>query len=306
MSDTKIINLLYSKDCYCFEPFVNNFQYILQQNGYTVSIITLYDPLLDDTNVLWIVWPGNMTLLPKRCIIYNMDLIATFIKSYLSNLIKHSQTTNNTCILGVYDFTFGENIVKLQDLCDSLELHITVQPLPFGYSSYYATLGDKSLCKDIDVLFYGNLSYKRIDVTDYMKEFCLNKGYEFICRWNDLFDEHQKANVISRSKIVISIKSDEFYETIGWECNDLPRISQALSTGEFVITEYRGDKIVESLLSNYVPHFSTINELCDMIEYYLEHPKEREYLLALSTYNYKKDFNLETLLCNIVRQHTTF
>jgi spore maturation protein CgeB len=102
---------------------------------------------------------------------------------------------------------------------------------------------------------------------------------------------------IACAKIVISIASDD---TKLFHGNDLARSAQVISSGGFIITEYIGDSTVETVMSEYVPHYNTVDELISKVDYYLCNPDEREKMIALVKERFPKDFNLETSLLEMI------
>ena len=110
----------------------------------------------------------------------------------------------------------------------------------------------------------------------------------------------EKLATICRAKIILSMASAD---TKLFHGNDMARLSQPLSTGEFVISEYVGDEKTEGTLSKYVPFYSTIEEMVEKLDFYLTHPEERQKSLDLIKENFHKDFNLEESLLELVRPY---
>src|SRR5690606_24159943 len=117
--------------------------------------------------------------------------------------------------------------------------------------------------ENIDIAFYGNIAGRRIKYIEELKNFSEENNYKFSVFNYNLFDENEKIKIILSSKIIISIASAD---TLKMNCNDLARSSQVLSLGKFIITEKMGDVDVENKMSEYTPHFSTIDEMKEMIQ----------------------------------------
>ena len=115
-------------------------------------------------------------------------------------------------------------------------------------------------------------------------------------RYN-LFDEREKIITIASAKIIVSFASND---TKLFHGNDLARSAQVISSGGFVITEYIGDGTVETKMSEYVPHYNTVEELVDKVDYYLSNTDEREKMIALAKEKFPIDFNLEKSLIELV------
>jgi hypothetical protein len=287
-----MIYLLCHPGCRCFIPFLQNFEFILNKNGFESKFVLSYDPRQDDGKDLWIVIWNSIPILPRKCIIYNMDPMVPHIEEGLKSLIKRSQKSQ---ILKLVDYCYGLNPTKLQDI------KVPYSVLTYGWSPYHKILKDKivpnNIEKDIDILFYGNVSQRRIPMIMAISNLSNQKGYKFVVHNYTLFDEVEKIKTIARTKIVVSFASND---TKLFHGNDLARSSQVISSGGFIITEYIGDNTVESKMSEYVPHYNNVDELVSKVDYYLQNPKEREKLITLGLEKFPLQFNLEKDLIKLV------
>jgi hypothetical protein len=287
-----MIYLLCHPRCLCFIPFLQNFEYILNKNGIRSEFVLSYDPKKDSGKHLWIVIWNQLEVLPRKCIIYNMDPMVSHIESGLKSLIYRSPRSK---IIKLVDYCYGLNQTKLTDI------KIPYSVLTYGYSPYHKFLKSSILKsdvkQDIDILFYGNVSERRIPMIMELANLCKQKNYKFMVRNYNLFDESEKVITIARAKIVVSFASND---TKLFHGNDLARSSQVISSGGFVITEYIGDETVESKMSEYVPHYKTVDELVSKVDYYLQNPDERDKLIALASEKFPQQFNLEKDLISLI------
>jgi hypothetical protein len=277
-----MIYLSCHKRAYCFISFLENFQWILNKNGYETKIVFE----IEQNDDLWVIIWNSLPILPRKCIIYNMDPMLDHIFNELKSLIQNSPKTN---VLQIVNYCYGKTFNKIK------ELNLQCSVMPYGYSDYHKTI-HASINDPTDILFYGNISPRRQKVLQQIYEFAVAKAYKLKIFNNNLYHTHDKIREIINSKIVISIASDDakLFET-----NDLARSSQILSLGGFLITEYIGDTNVESKMEKYAPHFSTEKQLLYLLEYYLTHEEKRLEMIAKVKTEFKKDFDLEKDMLNV-------
>lgn len=289
-----MIYLLCHPGCRCFIPFLYNFEYLLQRNQIDAKFVQKYNPSEDDGKDLWLVIWNGLQILPKRCIIYNMDPMVPHIESEFKNLIKRS---TNSSILRIVDYCNGLNPTKWMDLSYPRSV------LLYGFSPYHSFLKSQFVStdqkQDIDILFYGNVTGRRIPIIIELGKLAKVRNYSVMIRHYDLFDEADKIRTIARAKIVISFGSAD---TISFHGNDLARSSQVISSGGFMITEYLGDSMVESIMQEYVPHYRTTEQFIELVDYYLKNPEKRREMQELASKRFCLDFNLEKDLINLIRE----
>jgi hypothetical protein len=286
-----MIHLLCSPHCHCFIPFLHNFEYILNKSGLPAKVTLSYDPDTDDGTNLWFVIWNNLPVLPRKCIIYNMDPLVPHIEQGIRSLIQRSP---NSTIVKFVDYTHSIHFERLADL------NLDHSVLLYGYSSYHMYLKEKHVPKDIiqdiDILFYGNVTGRRIPYFQAIYALCQKRGYRFVIRNYDLFNEIEKITMIARSKIILSVASAD---TLACKTGDLARSAQVMSSGGFIITELVGDTLVESKLSKYMPFYSTLPELLQKLELFLDNPVLRNKLIRLTMEQFPKDFDMETDLIKL-------
>ena len=219
------------------------------------------------------------------------------IDKELHKLIQRStsKTSSTSKIIKFVDYCYGSNKSKLADLLTSLNIEYKV--LPYGYSSYHSLVKQVIFSTitvatkyDIDILFYGNVIGRRIPMLLAVKDLAVRNNYNFVVRNYNLFDEREKVLTIARAKIIISLASAD---TLAFKGNDLARSAQVLSSGGFVITEFIGDSTVENVMKEYVPHYNTVDELLELLQYYLTNEAARSAKLKAIAERFPKDFPLE-------------
>ncbi len=282
-----MLYLLANPTCKCFKSIIENIHYILIKHEIPVIIMQSYNYNDDCTEDIWIVIWNSLEKLPKKCIIYNLDPLIPKIKDMLNKLIAKSP---DSTILQFIDYCYGSNYKAISSLC------IPYVIIPYGYSSYYEHLKNKYISKtsiptkEIDVLFYGNVTGRRSDLLKEIVKFCKENSFKIMICNNNLYDDGKKLLMITKSRIVISLASSDA-KNIG--TNDLARLSLVLSIGEFVITEYIGDHIVEDTMSKYVPHCKTKEEILERIKHFLLHEDDRHNMINIANKKFRKDFNFE-------------
>lgn len=245
------------------------FFHTLKEKGLSIVLENSIDPNSQD---LWIInWNDSISVpSPKRYISINMEplCIEHCRQMYKSKLINS---------LLVIDYSYSNAKYYKEWGCNYFIL-------PFGYSK----LHEKDFPinkKDIDILFFGSMSKRRCQIFSKLKPFCEAKNLKLVIRGNDLYDEEEKRDIISRSKVILSIKSDNLNI-----CNDMSRLAFLLCNKIFVIAEKHGDEEIESKLP--LTYFENFDDLLLKLSYFLENEKERE-KVSTEVYNYiKKEMNM--------------
>lgn len=288
-----MIYLLCHPSCRCFIPFLQNFEFLLKRNGIPAEFRLSYDPAQDNGSDLWLIIWNGLTILPRRCLIYNMDPMVPHIEAGLRALIQRSP---HATILKLVDYCYGLNSTRWSDLPYPRAVLI------YGFSPYH--LEQQTLImpgsppeQNIDILFYGNVTGRRLPMICQLSKLAQARNYILMVRHYDLFDETEKIKTIARAKIVVSFGSAD---TLAFKGNDLARSAQVISMGGLVITEYLGDPVVEPVMATYVPHYRTTEELLYLVDYYLSHPEERQQKRLLARDRLAVDFNLEKDLLQLI------
>lgn len=277
-----MIWLYYSQYSPCFKSIVEVFERILTDSGIQCKIThELYDN--DDT---WIVWYPNLNKMPKNCVLYNMDPMTDTITSQMDKIIRDNPDTKFT----FWDFCYSE---LTHQYYTSRKYKYKI--LLYGISRFQIYYPDINKGKqDIDILFYGGLNEKRIHILKDLENHCKEKNYKMVLRINDLYDEKEKAELIRRSKVVLSIPSEPAqYGKI----NDLARLSFIVANKGFIIGEKGGDYLLQSTSGiKYIE----LDKLKDTIDYYIKNDTER-YENIKSVYNDFIDyFNLDKDLIELI------
>jgi spore maturation protein CgeB len=269
---------------------------VLKKNQIEAKFVQTYNQTNDDGEDLWIVIWNGLRVLPKRCIIYNMDPMVPHIESEFKSLINRSTESN---ILRLVDYCHGLNPTKWTNLPYPQSV------LVYGFSPYHSYLKshfvDPNQKQDIDILFYGNVTGRRIPIIIELNKLAQARNYVVMIRHYDLFDEIEKIRTIARAKVVVSFGSAD---TIAFHGNDLARSAQVISSGGFIITEYLGDSVVEPTMESYVPHYRTTEQFIELVDYYLKNPEKRREMQDLASQRFCIDFNLEKDLLNLVSETT--
>jgi hypothetical protein len=207
---------------------------------------------------------------PKKYISINTEPLSV---EHCRNNLKYRLSNS----LLVIDFTYCNSVYYKEWGCNYFIL-------PFGYSKLFEKNFPVNK-KDIDILFYGSMNKHRCQLFSKLKHYCEAKNLKLVIRGNDLYDEEEKRDIISRSKVVLSIKSRN--DIIS---NDTIRLSFLATNKVFVIAEKHGDEEIESKLP--LTYFENFDDLLLKLSYFLENEKERE-KVSTEVYNYiKKEMNM--------------
>lgn len=273
---------------------------ILKYNGIENTLTNNYNIHHDTEDDLYLIIWNGISIYPKNCIIFNFDpMSAPHVYRQFTSQLENSP---NTKIKLLVDYCSGlnSNIFNTIMLVNPHKFPDTNYKLiPFGYSRYYEELHTKWVPvnpdkKDIDVLFYGGNNDRRSMVINHVLQLCNAKGKKFVFRNQDLHISSERADLVSRSKIVLSIASQD---ALNSATNDLARLSYLISNKIFVIAERIGDKVVEDVLSEYINYSYNIDEFLQRINYFLEDsPKINEEIknsVNIAYDRFRVDFNYD-------------
>lgn len=255
-------NLVLFRRFYYFDHINDILEYILNYHKITYTVKYEIDTNSDD---IWLgIWNDIYTEMPKHYIMFNIEPMNL---SRWKDMFK--QKIEKSLFIIDYSYTNVENYKQLN--------MNNYKVMPFGYCSFneeiYNTYKNKDNIKDIDILFYGSLTDRRNIIVESILELSIQNRFKFVIRNNNLFNYDEKTDLISRSKIIISIASSDpkLIRT-----NDLLRLSFLLSNKVFFITERIGDtKIEDNILGDYIVYYSEVNELLEKIVYYMNNEDER-------------------------------
>ena len=146
-----------------------------------------------------------------------------------------------------------------------------------SYDSYYVPIRipmhlfidfsqerNKPVEQDIDILFYGGIHAKRVEMRKRLKKQFPTK--KIIFRYFDLFGE-ERENMIDRAKIVLNI---HFWPQSGLATH---RIEYLMSRGKCVVTDRSQDETLDSEYENAVV-FSSYTDFPKTIGNLLENPEK--------------------------------
>jgi hypothetical protein len=140
--------------------------------------------------------------------------------------------------------------------------------------------------KSIDVLFYGKLNNKRLDLYNKLLDKNINAVFE------KSLSGKKKDELLSKTKIAIVVSrfDTEKYKIIS---NDLCRLSYLVDNNIFTITEYCNEnELYEgiTILTEYNNFLATIEECLKLSD------KERYEIAVLNKENYYKKYNMKNII----------
>lgn len=266
----------------CLHHIIEIFMYVLHKNNITCMLTYR----IENDNEIWL-GIFNDGIVPNKYIMLNTEPIHL---DYWQNILKNAIQN----ALFIIDYSYGnENIYKSMNINNYFIL-------PIGYCDLHEFIynnSNLSTYKDIDILFYGALTERRKNILENIQKFSNENNINLVIRNNNLYDYNEKSNMVSRTKIVITIASRE-PEIL--KTNDMFRLSFLLSNKIFFITEKIGDNIIEdNIFGKYIEYYNTIEELKSKILYYLNNPVDREnkvnelYNFAKNNYDIVKNFPID-------------
>ncbi|KPJ62091.1 MAG: hypothetical protein AMJ42_00165 [Deltaproteobacteria bacterium DG_8] len=200
----------------------------------------------------------GLSNIPKNLILFNLEQIQLdspwMSQSYLNILRSYP----------VWDYSY-RNIQKLKNLGISNVTHCGI-----GYEPELTKIPQSE--EDIDVLLYGSLNDRRMEILKELK----NNGLKVI----GLFGAYggRRDNYIARSKVILNI---HYYEARVFE---IVRVSYLLANKKFVISEVGQDDDLEKSFAEGMV-FSTYKELVEKCIEYLKEERSRKEIA-------EKGFNL--------------
>jgi hypothetical protein len=213
---------------------------VIWNNKNLVNLVSLYDIIL--IVQIGILKKIQNKFINKEIVIYNTEPLKLKSNKYLLDLLKKF---NNNLIL--------EYSSKNMELLDNLNCNKKIL-FPIGYFKYYDSFYNKySKKKDIDFLFFGNLTKRRIRILEILEDL----GY-VIRYYDNLFDTNKKIEMINRSKICLDI-----FRTIN-NNNNLHRITELICHRSFIIAELGDDFIINDKLNNIIiqTKYNNFIEIC--------------------------------------------
>jgi hypothetical protein len=135
-----------------------------------------------------------------------------------------------------------------------------IKHCPIGYAPQLTKIASKE--EDIDVLFYGNLNKRRINILNPLAA----EGINLVVQghlWGAQRDE-----MIARSKIILNL---HYYESKLFE---IVRCFYLLANRRFVLSESGQDTEMEAPFTEGIA-FSSYENIVDQVKYFLDNPRER-------------------------------
>lgn len=258
--------------------------YTLNYHNITHKIVTYLDGITD-TDLVIGLWNSNTPInVPKNIISLNVEPLRkdNWALSIL-DILKKSKF--------IIDYSSShKSIFKTLDITNYCILN-------YGYCDLHEKIYADSIgnnfsrenSKTIDLLFYGFLTKRRLDILNKLIIWCNNKKYNIVIRNDNLYDYKEKSELVARSKIVLSLAHDDPQK---YRTNDMLRLSFLISNKAFVLAEQMGDKDIENKLCNYITYYNGYEDLVTKIEYYLKN-NDQMITIADECYNYcKKNMNI--------------
>jgi hypothetical protein len=226
---------------------------MIENCGDQAEIIT-YEDVHDNTVNTQNIFLGtsySQYIIPTCSIVTNFDNHNILFTILTDHIIK-------SCI--IWDYS-RHNIDLTIERFPEADCHL----LELGYSKLidYDTKYEEEE-KDIDVLFLGNVSERRNIILTQLEE----KGVNVVREYRKY--EQDRANLIKRAKICLSIYSETHLHTISSS-----RFAPILSNNGFIVTETCTDQYQETKWSEYLVSANYENIVDTTIDY-LNRPKDRK------------------------------
>lgn len=281
-----MIKILYAQHCLVYHTIAHHVRYILQRAGIDAIICNTF-PEEDEEGVLWFCIWNDFPKLPKNSIVFNMEPMSSINYPKLLNQIANSPPIRH---LITYSFADAE---KLATITNSFTV------IPYGFSTFHNWLYNfrtiDPTVKDIDILFYGAYTERRRRITDEIRKLCEERKYTFM--YPVVFDETMRANLVSRSRIVLAIASEPGLQS---KSNDLARLSYLISNKVFVLADHIGDSQVEDKLR--IPFIENGQTFQSEIVKYLSNEKLRNEIVETAYTHFRNDFPFEEQILNTIKK----
>lgn len=206
----------------------------LQELGFKTSIDNVLNTHQQTINIVFGAHKMRLEdalLKNKHLITYNLEQINTdvpWMRQPYFHFMKHTQ---------VWDY-HAHNVQKLQQ---SGIKHARLMPIAYNKFLEDMPKSQADLPKDIDILFYGLLNQRRIDMINQL----INAGLKVVCTSNGPWSLDERNALIERSKIVLNL---HYYET--QPIFEMARCIVPISKHTTVISERLAQSIIEPHLEN--------------------------------------------------------
>ena len=271
------------------------FYYEFKKRGWDPHLInTDHDVSVMNDSLFFGIFIAKQNM-PKNYILYQMEEINIWCDDH--DYIKRIMNANEVWNYG------KEDLELIRD-----KYNKNVKHVPLGYSKTYEIMFEKNiknyipLGKDIDVLFYGEVTERRMRILNELhkrgiKIYCPNIEYQK----KIYFYGPSRDTLIKRSKIILSIYRDSDDADIEIASNkrnfDHARVVHLISNKCFVIHESAHPDKLENGQEYKIPVIPFRN-ISDVIKHYLENDDERQMVIDRSYDNLKNNVKMSVPLKN--------
>ncbi len=237
-----------------FNEFAETLFHSFKEIGFATKVAE--NTLIDDgINIILganLLEEGDIELIPDSSIIYNFEQIADTSEWITPTLFKLFNKFT------VWDYS-KKNIATLKEKGIPNIYHV-----PVGYNSNLTRI-PKAKIQEIDILFYGGINQRRLDILNALKEAGLK--VEIL---QDVYGT-ERDEYISRSKVIVNI---HYYEGNIFEQT---RVSYLLANNKAVVYECTETTEVDDDLKDavaLVPYDQIVDKCCELVRF-----EERRHLL---------------------------
>lgn len=240
-----------------FYDIINSIEYSLIEEGYNVRRVK--EQKSEGYNLLFYSQNNHDWVIQENSVIVNFEQLfdgnVHTPPSYVDRLLSHKVLEPTTS---------GINFIL------SKNPKAEVYHLKYGYSYYFENMVDDNQVKDIDVLFIGGFTDRRVRYSEAIRSNFVDKNIVFVCYTS----EEDKRKLISRSKIVLNIKAREK------GILEYSRLIPLMCQKKFILTEEGEDMINYNHLKGGFDYFQydNVEMACNMIDYYLNNEDKREFM----------------------------
>lgn len=193
------------------------------------------DSLIQKSNIIFIIQVGILKKLKKKyklfqnkkLIIYNTEPLELESNKYIIDILFKFKLKSI-----ILDYSY-KNYLHLKNI------NINATFFPFGYYHYFSSYEKKE--KEIDFLFFGNLTERRNNILNKLKDLKYN-----VVAVSNIFDKKHKSELINKSKICLDIfRTDD-------NSNNMHRLMELIGNKAFIISEKGSDIVMNLNLNNIV------------------------------------------------------
>jgi len=272
---------------YMFIEYIAPLYCYLKENNYNIDIIWKGKDVDPNNEDLHIGIFNAVTNLPKKYVMFNLEPPCNRSVNYDKKLCSAKAILNFHEVYNIFPKDsphYNKNIIF---------------PMP----TYHPTLENlfnvnkNNYKKDIDVLFYGTMTQRRIDIHNEIKK----AGINIYCPNRPISNDYphnvfgkEKDALIARSKIILIINA--YNEGI-----DYNRTIYCLSNKKCVIAESSDQSIMlREEFDNIFPVVE-IKDMVNTINYYLKNEDKRNELVEKGYEYVKKKYNIENYIEPILK-----